>query len=313
MGTRSTVAASIGAGLYWGISMRNLSSWHQQGASTLASANSVAASEIACQLIIVLIGLFLILVVRKSGARLPLRLFAWVALVASVVFVVLESVLSLVPDPPEGTAISGFGILMRAIGMVGCMMLWGLKFAFLSKEEAGSSVVLVAAIGLVAYFSTLLVLPTQGSIVDFACFAISLGLFLMAECPTQGQLRQRDRSRTPSMIAFYASRIAIGLVLGLSRSLFSSNGIAQSSFPFMVAGLALSIGALVWALCRYGHDSDLRLLPLLPFAAMGFFSSLYFNGREPAYCGRRDGSRLVLLDCPLFLPALRTQGRVWDG
>ncbi len=242
---RSTVAC-FGAGVYWGLSLRSLSAWYRvefESASQWQGFDNpvVVLISVLTQLTIVLTNILATVFSPRFRTMRYVRVFAAIGLTANLVMAFLHVLLTwLGLDDLRWVAMSS--MVIRGIGMAGCMLLWGQYFAFLEKRQAGRSVMFVSAIGMVSYFASLVMLPDVGVVFDSLGFALSLVCALVVGPEEKKIPRDFNRQALPSIVGFYLSRAGIGLCLGFSSILLLTNSPASISFPLVAAALLVSGG-----------------------------------------------------------------------
>ncbi len=271
LGLKRSTVACFGAGVYWGLSLRSLSAWYRvefESASQWQGFDSpvVVLISVLTQLTIVLTNILATVFSPRFRTMRYVRVFAAIGLTANLVMAFLH-VLLIWLGLGDLRWVTMSSMIIRGIGMAGCMLLWGQYFAFLEKRQAGRSVMFVSAIGMMSYFASLMVLPDVGVVFDSLGFAFSLVCALVVGPEEKKIPRDFNRQALPSIVAFYLSRAGIGLCLGFSSILLLTNSSASISFPLVAAGTVLSAGAIAW-LYRSKGDS-LRGMPMLPLVAMG--------------------------------------------
>ena len=269
--SRRSLTACLGAGIYWGLSLRSLSAWYRTESEDtlrwwgLDSAPAILVS-ILTQVTIVAINVLATAAAPRFRSMRYVRAFAAIGLGANLAMALLNLMLSWF-DLEGSRWMTVCSMVVRGIGMAGCMLLWGLYFAFLEKRQAGRLVMLVAAIGMLVYYASILVLPSAGVVFDSLGFALSLVCALIVGPEAKKVPRDFNCKAMPSIACFYLSRAGIGFCLGFSSILLLTNVSADISTPLVVTGALLSVAATGWLLCS-GGDS-LRGLPMLPLVAMG--------------------------------------------
>lgn len=262
----SAAIASLGTGVYWGVSMRSLSGWYQDDGLLPAETDFGIAPAHMNQLAIVVLGLMFIPLFRRIRGSVPLRCVALTGIASNAAM----GAIALWAGSTEAALPPGAAValsVVRGTGMGCCMLLWGLRFASLDKRRAGRTVALVSAIAFLVYYLALLFAPVPSTVFDSACFAVSLVLFLVAGCPVSRVPRDFCRDKGRDIALFYVSRAGIGLCLGLSHVLLRSSTVPTLSRPLIVAGCVVIGVALLWV--ARVRDVDLRLLPFVPFAGTG--------------------------------------------
>ncbi len=268
----ASVSASVGAGVYWGVSMRSLTGWNRSDAVFERAMETSGLSDIiltcVSQLAIVIVAILLAIFARRMRSARFLSALALIGIAANLTMIFLAVAL-LFFHISLGVTGAFWAMVVRGVGMAGCITLWGLRFASLDRARAGHEVVFAALVGMILYYAMLLVSPDVGAIVDPLCFALSLGCFLLAGCPVKRTPRDMKREAAPRIARFFGSRVLIGYVLGLSNVLLVAVDPVAVPVPLVVTGLAFAAFCLVWL--GRTKDNDVRILPLLPLVAMGLF------------------------------------------
>ena len=190
-------------------------------------------------------------------------------------------VLLCVSSPPLPVAASAaIGLVVRMFVIATLMVLWGFAFASLDKRVASRSVVLsaLACNVLVLLAVGLGRLPVSCPVpLCFAFLAVSCAVILVGRVQFSSRRRTRPAHGTQKDArSFYASRVALGAILGLCVALPRSLTARDATPALLLIGLMAALTEL--AVFVRGRGEPYAAHPALSMAAMANLYLPFFGG-----------------------------------